>query len=210
MTENLVNGVVRHTNGQAAEGTLLDQCAVQNATSTGSQKSCGDAGCPPLRGVTARSATTVSDFLGFDPSLTPVIESFEGRKEPIPNGVYRAKVTSAERKPTKQCPNCWFWVLQFTIIAGEFEGRSLPIRFNIVNTNQQAEEIGRGQMSHYLHCIGNLSPQSEADLCGVPVVITVATRKSTFIGRNDEPVEGVTNEIVHVDSCGDQAEPMPW
>ena len=154
--------------------------------------------------------STIIDFLGFDPSSTPVIESFEGRKDPISNGVYPAKVTSAERKPTKQCPNCWFWLLQFTIIAGEFAGRSLAYRFNIVNTTPFAEERGRGQLAHYLHCIDNLSPQSEADLCGVPVMITVATRKSTFTGSNGETVESVTNEIVHVDSCRDQADPMHW
>ena len=153
----------------------------------------------------------MSNFdLGFDPRVTPVIESFEGRKELIPNGVYQSKVTSAERKPTKQCPNCWFWVLQFTIIAGEFAGRSIHYRFNIVNTTPFAEERGRGQMAHYLHCIGNLSPQSEADLCNVPVMITVATRKSTFTGSNGETVESMVNEIVHVDSYRDQAEPMPW
>ena len=148
--------------------------------------------------------------LGFDPRVTPVIESFEGRKDPIANGVYRAEVTSAERKSTKQCQNCWFWVLQFTIIAGEFAGRSIPFRFNIVNTSPFAEERGRGQLAHYLHCIGNLSPQSEADLCNVPVTITVATRKSMFTGSNGEQVESMVNEIVHVDSCRDQDEPMPY
>ncbi|MDR0326863.1 MAG: hypothetical protein LBI05_01060, partial [Planctomycetaceae bacterium] len=67
------------------------------------------------------------DFLGFDPSSTAPIDVFE-RKDPVPNGVYPAKVTSAERKTTKQCPNCWFWVLQFTIATGEFAGRSIPFR----------------------------------------------------------------------------------
>ena len=154
--------------------------------------------------------TDTVGFLGFDASTTPVIESFEGRKDPIANGVYPSKVTSAERKTTKQCLNCWFWVLQFTITAGEFAGRSIPFRFNIVNTNPFAEERGKGQMAHYLHCIGNLSPQSEADLYNVPVMITVATRKSTFTGSNGETVESMVNEIVHVDSYRDQAEPMPW
>jgi hypothetical protein len=144
---------------------------------------------------------SISDFLGFDPSSTPVIESLEGRKDPIPNGVYKAKVTSALRKPTKQCPDCWFWLLQFTIDEGEFEGRSLPFRFNIVNTNQQAEEIGRGQLCHYLHCIGNLSPQSETDFCGIPVMVSVVTRKNAFTNRNGEEVEGQVNEIVRIEPC---------
>jgi hypothetical protein len=153
--------------------------------------------------------SAIIDFLGFDVEATSVVEVL-GKIDPILNGIYRAKVTSAERRPTKQCVDCWFWLLQFTITAGEFAGRCLPFRFNIVNTNQQAEEIGRGQLCHYLHCIGNLSPNSADDLCNVPVLITVVTRKNSFTGRNDEVIEGVTNEIVRIEPCKDQAEPMPW
>ena len=153
--------------------------------------------------------TDTVGFLGFDVSSTQVVEVL-GKIDPVPDGRYRVKVTSAERRVTKQCVDCWFWLLQFTIIAGEFAGRSLAFRFNIVNTNKQAEEIGRGQLCHYLNCIGNQSPQSEADLCGVPVIITVTSRKNSFTGRNDEVIEGITNEIVRIEPCRDQGEPMPW
>ena len=148
-------------------------------------------------------------FLGFDVSSTQVVEVF-GKIDPLPRGDYSAKVTSAERRVTKQYVDCWFWLLQFTIIAGEFAGRTLAYRFNIVNNNQQAEEIGRGQFRHYLNCIGNQSPQSEADLCGVPVMITVETRKGTFTGRDDKEIEGVTNEIVRIKPCKTHEPPMPW
>jgi hypothetical protein len=154
--------------------------------------------------------TATTDFLGFDPSSTPEVESFESRKDPIPNGVYRAEVISAERKPTKQCPNSWFWELQFTIAAGEFAGRCIPFRFNVVHASEQAIKIGRGQLVHYLRCIGKHSPKSAADLCGVPIKITVATRKNTFTSSNGESVEGVVNEIVHIDSCWEEDGLIPW
>jgi hypothetical protein len=100
-----------------------------------------------------------------------------------------------------QCVACWYWLLTFTIIEGEFEGRSLQVRYNIVNDSPRAEEIGRGQLRHYLDAIGNLTPKSEADLCGVPVLITVETRKSNFTGRNGEDVEADVNEIVRIEPC---------
>jgi hypothetical protein len=153
--------------------------------------------------------TKTAEFLGFDVSSTQVVEVF-GKIDPVPKGVYKAKVTSAERRVTKQCDDCWFWLLQFTIIAGEFAGRSLDFRFNIVNTNKQAEEIGRGQFRHYLNCIDNLSPQSEADLCDVPVMITVETRKGMFTGRDDKEIEGVTNEIVRIKPYKEITYKKPW
>ena len=143
--------------------------------------------------------TSVS-FLGFDIASTSPVEFLGEKKELITPGVYLAIVTFAMRRFTKDCVNCWYWLLNFTVTGGEFDGRSLPVRFNIVNTKSPiAEEIGRGQMVHYLQCIGRLEPQSETDLCGVPVLITVGTRKNTFTGRNGEEVEGVVNEIVKIE-----------
>jgi hypothetical protein len=139
--------------------------------------------------------------LGFDPQVTPAVEWLGGKRDLVSNGVYLAKATSAIRKASKKSKECWYWQVTFSITEGEYEGRSLPVRFNVVHTiSSEAEEIGRGQLRHYLDCIGNLTPGNEADLCGVPVMITVETRKNTFTGRSGEAVEGVVNEVVRIEA----------
>jgi len=142
--------------------------------------------------------THVGFDLGFDASATTAIESF-GKVDPIPKGKYRAKATAAEQRQTKQCEDCWYWLLEFTIDDGEYVGHTVLYRFNIVNTNKQAEKMGKGQLARYLHCIGNMSPNSAADLCNVPVLITVGTRKNVFTNDEGEQVEAVVNEITRVD-----------
>ena len=148
--------------------------------------------------------------LGFDLATTTPIEFLGEKREPMLPGIYPARVTSAIRKFTKECVDCWYWQLTFTVDGGEYDGRYLFVRYNIVNTKSPlAEEIGRSQMAHYLHTIGQLAPQCEADLCGVPVLITVGTRKNTFTGRNGEEVEGVVNEIVKIEPCPCATQPEP-
>ena len=146
--------------------------------------------------------------LGFDPATTTPIEFLGEKKEPMLPGTYPARVTSAIRKSAKEHEGGWYWQLAFTVEGGEYDGRHLFVRYNIVNTKSSvAEEIGRGQMTHYLHTIGRLAPQSVADLCGVPVLITVGTRKNSFTGRNGEVVEGIVNEIVKIEPCTHTAQP---
>jgi hypothetical protein len=148
--------------------------------------------------------------IGFDVKTTPVVEFFE-RQDPLPIGTYQMRATSAQRKPTKQCENCWYWQLDFTVIGGDYRGRIFPIRFNIVNTNPEAEAIGRGQLCSYLHCIDNRSPKSEADLCGVPVRVTVTIKKRPFTDANGKDREGMVNEVVRLEPCTAQSdEPMPF
>ena len=146
------------------------------------------------------------DFVGFNITSVLAVETLESRRASIPNGVYKAKATSALRRPTKQCPDCWYWLITFTFEGSEYDGLSLPGRFNIVNTNPQAEEIGRGQFRHYLQCIGNLAPTCEADLCGVSVLLTVQNRKTKFVNANGVDVETTVSEVVRIEALVDQSE----
>ena len=138
------------------------------------------------------------DWLGFNPAETEAAESFRGKQEPIPNGKYKAIVTSAERKQTKS-GNGWFWELTFAIAEGQYEGKSIVHRFNMVNESAEAVEIGRRHLRRYLDCIGNLDPQDESELCNIVVWIEVECKKSTYNNRKGEKAEGINSEIVKID-----------
>jgi len=143
-------------------------------------------------------SNTVNDFLGFNPHETEAAESFEGRQEPIPNGSYKAVATSAARKHNKNNTG-WFWELVFTVIEGQYEGRTVTHRFNMANPNDEAVAIGRSHMKRYLDAIGNLEPKDEDALCNIAVVITVSCKKNTYTNRNGKQVEGINNEITKID-----------
>jgi hypothetical protein len=164
--------------------------------------------------------STINEFLGFDPSTTEASESFEGRQEPIPNGRYKAIVSSAERKHTKS-GNGWFWELTFSIVEGEHEGHAIVHRFNMVNPSEDAVAIGRSHMKRYLDSIGNLEPKDENDLCNIAVWIDVACKKSKYTGKSGRETEGIFNEITKIDpyfdappkeatSAKEQSSKPPW
>jgi hypothetical protein len=154
--------------------------------------------------------STINELLGFDPSETEAATSLEGRQEPIPNGRYRAAATAAKRKENKKRDG-WFWEFTFTIIEGEFEGRTVIYRFNMANPKAQAVAIGRSQLKRYLEVIGNLEPQDENDMLGVAVWITVTCKKSSYSNKEGKPVEGINNEITQVeaDSVSDEPKQKP-
>jgi hypothetical protein len=81
---------------------------------------------------------------------------------------------------------------------GEFNGRILPVRLNTNHSDPEVAELGRGQLHHYLKCIGNLNPKSPEDMCGITVSITVVIRKGSFKDRNGKERDGEYNEVTRI------------
>ena len=151
--------------------------------------------------------STIHDFLGFDPATTETVDTFEGRPDPVPEGSYKMAATVARRQNNKNADG-WFWYFEFTIIGGEYEGRIIIHRFNIINKNATAEQIGRGQMKKFLEVIGVPLPEDEDAMLGVAFVGTVKCKKDSFVGRNGEKIERINNEITRLDPL-DGNEPKP-
>ena len=141
-----------------------------------------------------------NDWLGFDPNTTEASESFRGKQEAIPNGRYQAIATSAVRKQTKS-GNGWFWELTFVVAEGQYEGKTVIARFNMVNPSEESTAIGRSQMRRYLDCIYNLDPKDESDLCNIVVWIEVECKKNSYTNREGKPAEAINSEIVKIDPC---------
>ena len=137
-------------------------------------------------------------FLGFDPSSVTRVKTLSGRDR-VASGSYWAEVTSVERMVAKSNGHCCYWLLIFTILDGLFRGCEIPVRFNCAHQNPEVVELGRGQMAHYLDCIGVTDPQDENDLCNVPVVITVRNKMNRFTGDDGREVVTPVSEIVSID-----------
>lgn len=112
----------------------------------------------------------------------------------IPAGKYKVQVTDSDMKPTKNGDGQYLW-LEMEILDGEYQGRKLWDRLNLVNPNQQAVEIAQRSLSALCHATGKLHVSDSADLHFIPVIATVKVRPAK--GDYD-----ASNEIRGYESAG--------
>ncbi len=112
--------------------------------------------------------------------------------DPIPAGKYLAAITASEMKPTKNGTGSYL-ELTFTVLEGEYRGRTLWARLNLNNPNATAVKIARGELSAICHAVSVMQPKDSVELHNLPLVINVKLKKRT---DNDE----LTNEIKGFDA----------
>lgn len=134
------------------------------------------------------------------------IAASTGVPDPVPPGEYHLSVYSAEVGPTKS-GNGVMLKCQFTVVAGEHEGRKIFAQFNIRNQSAQAQAIGIGELKALCLATGVDYEQVRTDtdaLLFQPFVAVVGMEKqqinpatgqpyaprnriNRFIPRGDEP-----------------------
>ena len=73
----------------------------------------------------------------------------ESSFEPVPEGEYLVKATTAELKTTKNGRGQYI-KMTFTILGPKFQGRKLFTNFNLVNDNPEAARIGKQQIKSFM------------------------------------------------------------
>jgi len=139
-----------------------------------------------------------NSFLNFDLSAARRVERM-GKQDNIPNGMYKAVAKSARWRAARDSEDCCYWHLMLTILDGEYEGYSIPVRFSCMHPNPEVVEMAQGQLAHYMDCIGVTDPQNSDDLCNVPVLITVLNKRHEFTGSNGKEVDTIISEVVRFD-----------
>jgi hypothetical protein len=110
--------------------------------------------------------------------------------EAIPTGNYIVIITKSEEKPTKNGQGKYI-EFEMTIQGGQYAGRKVFDRLNIVNQNQTAVDIAYSTLSAICHVTGRLAIQDTAQLHGVPFTAVVPKKE-----RDDQPGSGnMTNEV---------------
>lgn len=125
----------------------------------------------------------MANLNGFNAAEVQPQESFE----PIPVGDYTAMITDSEMKPTKNNLGEYLQLV-FEILEGEYRGRKIFARLNLVNQNQTAVDIAQRELSAICHAVGVMQPQDSTDLHDKPMTIGVKIRP----GRGEY---GPSNEI---------------
>ena len=115
--------------------------------------------------------------LNFDSNkIEPV-----GKFVPIPVGKYKVAITASERKKTNKEPKPGevqgeMILFTYTVIDGEFRGRKLFDRLNIINANKTAQEIAEGCLSAICRSVGVMVPHLTEELHNIPFIVDVKIR----------------------------------
>lgn len=95
--------------------------------------------------------------------------------EVLPPGKYKVQVTDSDMRPTKDGTGQYLW-LEMEILDGEYQGRKMWDRLNLVNQNQQAVEIAQRSLSALCHATGKLHVSDSQEIHFIPVIATVKVR----------------------------------
>lgn len=89
----------------------------------------------------------------FDPSQEEDVAEFDT----IPPGIYRVAVIDTAVKPTRKGDGKYMSVA-FQVLAGEHKDRRVFTNFNLENSSEQAQKIGRSEYKRFLATIGITQP----------------------------------------------------
>ena len=127
----------------------------------------------------------MADLDGFNAHEVEPTASFEA----IPAGKYLAAITESEMKPTKNGSGSYLQ-LTLTILEGEYKGRVLWARLNLVNPNQTAVKIAQSELSAVCRAVGVMTPRDSCELHNIPLLITVKVKKREDTGELANEVKG--------------------
>jgi hypothetical protein len=95
----------------------------------------------------------------------------------IPAGKYVAQIVNSEMRDTKSGSGQYLW-LEIDIMDGQYKGRKLWDRLNLVNSNPQAAEIANRTLSAICHATGKMHITDSEQVHYIPMLIKVAVRPS--------------------------------
>lgn len=97
--------------------------------------------------------------------------------EILPPGRYVAQIVASEMRATKDGQGQYLW-LELDVLEGEYVGRKLFDRLNLVNNNPTTVEIAQRTLSAICHAVGKLQVQDSEELHSIPLVADVKVQPS--------------------------------
>jgi hypothetical protein len=109
--------------------------------------------------------------------------------EPIPAGRYLAVITESDMRPNKAGTGEYLQ-LTFEIIEGQYKGRLLWTRLNIVHPNATAAAIARAELASICRAVGVMAPQDSTELHNLPLVVNVQLKRRDDTGELTNHIKG--------------------
>ncbi len=106
--------------------------------------------------------------------------------EVIPAGKYPVHIVASDLKPTSNGAGQYIW-LELDILDGEYKGRKIWDRLNVINPNPQAVEIAQRALSALCHACGVMAFTDTEELHWKPILATVRVRppKGDYAASNE-------------------------
>ena len=128
---------------------------------------------------------------------------------PIPEGVYRALVASAEERPTRASGGLGLNV-QYEVVEGTHKGRKLFHWINLRNNNKTAEEIGHKELARLCMATNVPQPRSPAEFCGK--LISVRVKIEEYQGEKKNSIAQIIlpDQVPPSQSTNSDADQPAW
>ena len=93
----------------------------------------------------------------------------------LPAGRYAVQIVDSEIRVTKDGMGQYLW-LELDVLEGEYAGRKLFDRLNLINNNPTAVEIAQRTLSSICHAVGRMQVADSKDLHLIPMVADVKVK----------------------------------
>lgn len=123
------------------------------------------------------------DLSSFD---SDAVEATKSDFEPLPAGQYLVAMIDSDMKKTKAGTGEYL-ELTWEVLDGEFTGRRLWDRLNLVNSNETAVKIANGTLKQICEATGIKRPKDSGEFYGKPLMakVKIVQRKDTGEMKNE-------------------------
>jgi len=134
-----------------------------------------------------------------------------GEFKAIPAGYYIAQIMKSEMKFT-QSGNGEYLELQFKVLEGEYSGRLLWNRLNLVNPNAVTVEIANKHLASICESCGVLKIDDSEELHGIPMKVRVGVKAANAQFPESNEIKGYKSADESTPSPGPTTgqAPLPW
>lgn len=112
-----------------------------------------------------------------------------GSFDPIPAGKYLVVISGSEIKDTSTGKGKYLQLV-YDVVDGEFSGRKLFDRLNLVNENETAQKIAQQALSAICRAVGVMHPKDTGELHDKPFVVKVIIRPATEQYQASNQIKG--------------------
>lgn len=106
----------------------------------------------------------------------------------LPAGEYEVAITDSVRDNTKAGTGQYLQI-EMQVLSGQFRGRKLFDRLNIVNPSAKAQEIARAKLSSICRAVGVLTPKHSGELHDKPLRVKAVIKTDPQYGPQNKIAE---------------------
>jgi hypothetical protein len=144
-----------------------------------------------------------------------------GSFDPLPIGEYTVVISASEMKDTKTGKGQYLQLV-YDVVEGDYHGKKVFDRLNVVNENETAQNIAQRALSSICRAVGVMTPKDSEELHDKPFIIKVGIRAASgeFQASNvvkeyksifkDEPTKAEPKKSESAAPAKKTAKKMPW